>query len=118
MSDRTLQLIRTLRPDLRPAAVWLINQLRADGLPAIVVSARRTADRQRALIRAGRTTALRSLHLSGLAMDIGFANVRTADAEAAGWFQWAGSKWQSIGGRWGGNFHDRPDVVHFDSGLT
>lgn len=112
--DQSLQLIRTLQPELQPAAVWLINQLRAAGLPAIVVSARRSAAVQKRLIEAGRTTATRSLHLSGSAIDVGFASVPTSRVPPD-WWSYAGSLWESAGGRWGGRF-STPDVVHFDSG--
>lgn len=111
-SDRSMALIRQLRPEGQAAAVWLINELRSAGLPAIVTSGRRTPQRQRQLIAAGLTTATRSLHLLGRAMDIGFANVPTAQVPPA-WLTFAGSRWELIGGRWGGRFRDR-DPIHFD----
>lgn len=113
-ADRTLELIRTLHPSGQNAAIWLINALRSEDIPAIVISARRTAERQRALIRAGRTIAVRSKHLVGRALDIGSANESAWRPGTDHWFDVlarAGSLWESIGGRWGGRF---ADWNHFD----
>lgn len=111
-TDRSLQLIRTLDASGQAAAIALVNELRAQGLPAIVTSARRSAAHQSRLIAAGKTTATRSHHLRGRALDIGFAGVSTA-AVPASWWRFAGQVWESYGGRWGGRF-SRPDPLHFD----
>lgn len=110
VADFTLQLIRQLRPEGQAAAAFLVNALREQGLPAIVTSTRRSAERQRQLIASGQTTAIRSRHLVGRAMDIGFANVPTA-AVPAEWWSFAGLLWERMGGRWGGRFSD---PLHFD----
>lgn len=112
MSDRTIELISSLDPRGRAAAVWLIATLRQAGLPAIVTSARRSAAHQRRLIAAGATTAVRSRHLIGRALDIGFAGVPAAQTPAD-WYRLAGELWESLGGRWGGRFQLR-DPIHLD----
>lgn len=110
--DDSLQKILTLRREGQEAAIWLINSLRAAGLPAIVVSARRTASHQRRLIASGATIASRSRHLSGRALDVGFQGVPAAQVPWSVW-SYAGALWEAAGGRWGGRFSD-PDPLHFD----
>jgi len=97
VTDRTLALIRQLRPEGQAAAIYLINEARDRGLPAIVVEARRGIERQRTLLREGRTKTLRSKHLVGRAMDIGFASVPTADAPLQ-WWSWLHDLWDDLGG--------------------
>lgn len=111
-TDPTATLLRTLAPSGRGAAVELVNELRRAGLPAIVTSARRSSAKQRQLIAAGQTTAARSRHLQGRALDIGFQGLRTEEVPAE-WWAYAGSVWESFGGRWGGRF-TKPDPLHFD----
>lgn len=97
MSDRTLELIRELRPEGQAAAIYLINAARSAGLPAIVVETRRSAARQHALLRAGATKTLRSRHLVGRALDIAIANVPT-DQVPVEWWSWLHDLWDGLGG--------------------
>jgi len=107
--DRTLQLIRQLRPEGQAAAIWLINEARTAGLPAIVVETRRSRARQHALVAAGASKTLQSKHLLGRAMDVAIAGVAT-DAVPVEWWSWLHDLWESIGGArrigW--------DLVHFE----
>lgn len=67
MIDETVQHWLSLDPDFQPAAAHLINALRAAGLPAVIISGRRSASRNREV-----GGAPRSLHLHGEAMDVAF----------------------------------------------
>ena len=113
MSELTLTLIRTLQREGQQPVLELINALRAAGLPAVVVSARRTHARQRELIAAGVTTATRSRHLQGRAWDLGFSGLQSRNVPAS-WWAAAGVVWESMGGRWGGRFRSPADPLHFD----
>ena len=113
MSELTLTLIRTLQREGQAPVIDLINALRAAGLPAVVVSARRTHARQTQLISAGLTTATRSRHLEGRAWDLGFRGVRSR-AVPSYWWRAAGESWERMGGRWGGRFRPAADPLHFD----
>lgn len=105
-------LLESLVPDVRLRAQYLLGWLRWYGLPARLISARRSVAHQLALLRAGRTTAgLGSRHLYGRAFDIDFSRP-VADTPPE-WWQFAGWLGQYLGLRWGGHF-TKPDVVHFD----
>lgn len=112
MYDPTPNNLVGLQPDVLECAIYLINAYRAAGYPAIVSSGVRTVQRQQELIASGVTTATRSLHLTGRAVDITFAGIPNApwDLYAAG-----GALWKQMGGRWGGDF-STPDPLHFDGG--
>ena len=112
MYDPTEQNLIGLQPDVYECAVYLINAYRGAGYPAIITSGVRTLQRQQELILSGQTTAQRSHHLTGRAIDIGFAGINSAPWD---WYAAGGALWESMGGRWGGRF-STPDPVHFDGG--
>lgn len=96
----------------REAAYALVRYAREEGLPVIVTSGRRDRSLQAELIRQGLTSATQSRHLSGRAFDLGFQGYQWQQVPRAYW-QWLGSIWESMGGRWGGRF-TRYDPIHFD----
>lgn len=106
---RESTLIRSLDPRFAPYVELLLSAMREVGWRPVLTSAKRTRREQEALIRAGKTTATRSLHLAGLAVDIG--------GLAPDELRQAGEFWESLGGRWGGRFKT-PDPIHFDAGLS
>jgi len=106
--------IATLDQRLQPYAQYLVDLLRSYGADVVVTSGRRSVVRQQELIRAGRTTATRSLHLSGLAFDLQISGQGIPSRE---WLLFAGEIWEEIGGRWGGRFRSK-DPIHFDVGLS
>jgi len=112
MSDPTEANLLGLQPDVQGAAVYLINAYRSAGYPAIITSGLRTVQRQQELIASGVTTATRSLHLTGRAIDLAFLGIPDAPWD---WFAAGGALWVAMGGRWGGNF-SVPDPIHFDGG--
>jgi peptidoglycan L-alanyl-D-glutamate endopeptidase CwlK len=113
VSDATLLKIRQLLPELQDAAIDHLNTLRAAGLPAVIIDARRTMARQRAYVAAGRSRTLNSYHLKGRAYDIGWVGVRDRDVPTE-WWDYAGEVGKSIGWRWGGDFKRLIDKPHFE----
>jgi uncharacterized protein YcbK (DUF882 family) len=111
MADSTLANVRSLRPFLQPYAVALVNSLRADGIPLIVISGRRNAN-----VNAEVGGDERSLHLYGLAFDLQVEGFRRDELHPFFW-QTLGEWWEALGGRWGGRFSPA-DVNHFDTGLV
>lgn len=109
MSDETATLIRSLAPEIQPYAVHFVNALRNAGVPATIISARRSAATNREVGGADR-----SRHLYGLAFDLQIVGYQRAEIPWW-WWQVLGNYWEAMGGRWGGRF-DRADVNHFDSG--
>lgn len=97
MADTTLQLIRQLRPEGQAAVIYLVNAVREAGWPAIVVEARRGLERQRQLVGAGASKTLRSKHLIGRAVDIGFAGIPTAKIPSGLWSSMH-DLWDAMGG--------------------
>lgn len=108
--DPTLSNLAGLRPDVRDAAIALINAYRAAGIPAIITSGKRSV-----LLNSSVGGALRSLHLQGRAFDVGFLDTASVTDTALYRLSLGGRLWASWGGRWGGNFGS-PDPIHFDDG--
>jgi hypothetical protein len=109
ISDETEVLIEQLEPGFQPYALHLVQQLRLAGIPAMVISARRSSSVNQAV-----GGATRSLHLYGRAVDLQIAGY-TRDQVPLWWWEALGQFWESMGGRWGGRFSP-PDVNHFDDG--
>lgn len=101
-------ILEGLAPGFRPYVEALLELMRQVGWKPQLTSGRRSRRAQEALIRAGKTTATRSLHLAGIAVDI--AGLTPAQQREAG------ELWESWGGRWGGRFRSK-DPIHFDAGL-
>jgi len=113
MADRTAALINELRRDVQDAAVDFINQLRVEErLPAVVTSALRSKEEQQRLLKAGRTTTLRSKHLEGLAFDLDMYGVNR-DAVPPELWNLIGPIGESWGWEWGGRWKSFRDVGHF-----
>lgn len=109
--DNSLTHIRTLQPFLQPYVIFMVNEVRAQGFPLLVISGRRQPNVNHA---AG--GAEKSLHLDGLAWDFQYEGVQRAQVDPRFW-QILGTWWESVGGRWGGRFTPA-DVNHFDTGLV
>lgn len=110
MYDPTPHYLSTLKPNVRERATILINWLRENGIPALVISGRRTREQN---IAAG--GAKKSRHLSGSAFDVQIQGY-TRDQVPMEFWQAVGEvaeKYLKL--RWGGRFKER-DVNHFDSG--
>jgi len=105
--DPTPSNLEGLAPDVREAAIYLVNAYRAAGYPAIITSGRRTVGHN---VAVGGVP--RSAHLVGRAVDLAFLGVPAAPLT---WFQAGGELWEAMGGRWGGRFQN-PDPIHFDDG--
>jgi len=108
----TLSKLAGLDRSGRDAAHELVAYAREQGLPIVVTSGRRSRDLQAELIRQGATTATNSRHLAGRAFDLGFAGYQWRQIPREYW-QWLGTVWESMGGRWGGRF-TKYDPIHFD----
>lgn len=105
MYDPTLGELGGLQPDVQEAAVYLVNAYRAAGYPAIITSGRRSVAHNVAV-----GGVLRSSHLVGRAIDLGFLGISPAPLT---WLEPGGLLWEAMGGRWGGRF-STPDPIHFD----
>lgn len=110
--DRTLEYLYTLDPALMPIAYEFIVTLRENGVDAILTSGRRSSAEQYALIRAGRTTATKSKHLTGRAFD--FSVYGYTWSTLPKWFWDAvGPFGESLGLTWGGRWVNPYDPGHF-----
>jgi hypothetical protein len=103
--DPTPAALEGLQPDVKEAAIFLVNAYRAAGYPAIITSGRRTAAHNVAV-----GGAPLSRHIAGRAIDLGFLGISPAPLD---WLRPGGLLWESMGGRWGGRFQS-PDPIHFD----
>jgi len=113
-ADQTNVKLATLEPRFRQRVAAYTRAVRGVGVPLIVISGFRTAATQAHLIRSGRTTATRSRHLTGQAVDVALAGLTTAQVPRV-WWNWLGIVGEHFGLRWGGRFR-RVDLNHFDSG--
>jgi peptidoglycan L-alanyl-D-glutamate endopeptidase CwlK len=107
-------MLNQLEPDFQRRVRIMLDYIRGFGIPLVVISGRRSALEQSALIRQGRTTATRSRHLTGQAVDLQWQGFRVAQVPQA-WWQWFGLVAEAVGLRWGGRFRS-PDLNHFDVG--
>ena len=111
MTDETIFHVNSLDRSFQPYAAYFLNAARAAGIPAVVISGRRSATANR---EAG--GAPRSLHLYGFAFDVGLLGYQVSDLPFSWWLA-AGEFWEALGGRCGGRF-GQPDVNHFDAGYS
>jgi hypothetical protein len=109
--DNSLVHIRSLQLFLQPYAIAMVNGMREEGIPLMIISGRRNASVNREV---GGAEA--SLHLRGLAFDVQVEGFRREELHPYFWEQ-LGAWWESLGGRWGGRF-SLPDVNHFDVGVA
>jgi len=112
--DPTPAKLAEVDPTFRRRVVGFVNAVRGAGVPLIVISGFRSVEQQRALIAAGRTTATRSRHLEGRAVDVQWAGLLSTQVPGP-WWDWIGSVGEHFGLRWGGRF-GRIDINHFDAG--
>lgn len=110
-ADNSLTMIRSLQPWLQPYAIAMVNGIREEGIPLLVISGRRNANVNREVGGANN-----SLHLQGLAFDVQVEGFTRDELHPYFW-RMLGEWWESLGGRWGGRFNP-PDVNHFDVGLA
>jgi len=103
--DPTIAELEGLQPDVKEAAVYLVNAYRAAGYPCIITSGRRSTAHNTLV-----GGAPLSRHLTGRAIDLGFLGYAPAPLT---WLEPGGLLWESMGGRWGGRF-SIPDPIHFD----
>jgi uncharacterized protein YcbK (DUF882 family) len=107
-ADPTLANLQGLQPDVREAAIYLINAYRAAGYPAVITSGRRSIAHN---VSVGGVQ--NSRHLSGRAVDVGFLGIANSSEQGAALLHAGGLLWEAMGGRWGGRF-STPDPGHFD----
>lgn len=74
----------------------------------------RTLERQRELVAAGKSRALDSKHITGLAADIYILNSDNTVNWRAEDYAPMGEHWKFLGGRWGGDFPVLVDATHFE----
>jgi len=109
---------RDLDPRFRPYADWLVRLGKSYDSRLVVTSGRRSPAKQARLYQnwiAGRSRIPaappgRSLHQSGLAVDIARIGI---DPLSDPLLNWLGSVWTYYGGKWGG----ARDPVHFQPPL-
>ena len=111
--DPTPRLVGALQPDFRRSVIIMVNWARSQGVPLVVISGVRTPAAQLRLIRAGRTTATRSRHLTGRAVDVQVLGF-TSDQLPLAFWRWLGSVGEALGLTWGGRF-TRVDINHFQA---
>ena len=85
--------------------------------PVVILEFYRDLQTQKAYIARGASKKLNSKHLDGLAVDLAFIE----DIEDDGKINWIpdkykalGEYWESLGGRWGGRFGDKPDTENIE----
>jgi peptidoglycan L-alanyl-D-glutamate endopeptidase CwlK len=113
MTDRTEELIAELDWYTASSAVDLINRLRRAGYPAVITSARRSPQEQKTLLQQGRTTTLRSKHLTGQAFDVDMYGWNRDRVPAWAW-DVVGPAGEASGLKWGGRWKSFRDVGHFE----
>lgn len=122
MDERSAKNIETLRPEVRPLAIQLIERAQAQGINAKVISGYRSYAEQDKLYAQGRSkpgqkvTKARggySWHNFGLAFDIGIFSKDSkqyyGESEA---YQSVGQLGEALGLEWGGHW-DFVDEPHF-----
>jgi peptidoglycan L-alanyl-D-glutamate endopeptidase CwlK len=117
--------LATLTADTREAVVALLDYAASQGIPARVIDSARTCEEQMDMYAQGRTLpgdkvtwapGCRSWHTHGRAVDL---YLGTWELEP---YLVLGPYWQSLGGRWGGDFGDyghfewRPGLTMVDMG--
>lgn len=112
--DPTARYLSTLDPRFKRQVIPFINTVRSVGVPLIVISGRRSTSAQARLVNAGITTATRSRHLSGQAVDVQVRGLLRSQVPPV-WWDWIGRVGEWYGLRWGGRFR-QPDLNHFDVG--
>lgn len=113
-SDRTDELIQDLSPHTAWQAWNLVRDARAAGVPLVVISGRRSYERNQDVGGASR-----SLHLAGRAFDVAVWGF-TRDQIPGWWWELLGAYAEHRYGLfWGGRFlhAGAADVNHFDSRL-
>lgn len=108
MYDPTQQKIASLTPKVAKAALALVMAARAEGVPLMVISGRRSKAEN---IAAG--GAKKSRHLSGNAFDLQIAGYTRDQVPYRVWQIIGEVAERHFGLRWGGRFND-PN--HFDHG--
>lgn len=83
------------------------------GLRICIGELYRTIEKQKELLKIGRTQTLNSLHLKGLAVDFHILK----DDGSVDWdfnkYKILGEYWKQLGGEWGGDWKTLRDGVHF-----
>jgi peptidoglycan LD-endopeptidase CwlK len=112
-TDPTMARIATLAAPFRPYVVEIVNHARRQGIPLIVGEGRRTLERQRAVVRAGRSQRMNSAHLEGYAVD--FDVWQTAADRVAPWvWNTVGTYAERFGLVWGGRWATLRDYRHVE----
>ena len=114
MADSTLSHIHTLDPALQPRAYLLVYAARVAGYPVVITSSRRSLERQRELVGAGRSRTLDSKHLAGRAFDIDWHGWNRDDVPEQFWHVIGPWAEQQLGLKWGGRFSTIRDLGHFE----
>jgi len=114
--DPTPASIETLDPQIRGAAIALVNAAREAGWPVFIQSsgARRRIDEQQRLVQSGRSLTTRSKHLDGLAFDIDVFGLSRDQVPENFWRAIGPAAETYLGLRWGGRFQNLYDPGHFE----
>jgi uncharacterized protein YcbK (DUF882 family) len=111
--DATERHIAQLTPRVAALAVDLVNAARTAGYPLIITSSTRSFAQQRALVRAGRSQRLDSLHLTGRAFDVDLRGL-PRDSVPSWFWNDLGPFAERLGLRWGGRWRRPFDPGHFE----
>lgn len=108
--------MKTLHPVFRIRVGKFIKELESMGKKVTITSAGRTPEEQQQLYNSGQTPAppFSSYHNFGMAIDLNVDNLKMASSKSD--WQQVADIGKSYGFRWGGDFKDSWDKVHFDDG--
>jgi peptidoglycan L-alanyl-D-glutamate endopeptidase CwlK len=96
------------------ALARLIREAEEKGIFVFVNELYRSQERQEQLYKEGKTKALHSAHLEGLAADLIVLRDGKPVMENCIEYQTLGQIWSAMGGIWGGHFKSIYDIYHFE----
>jgi len=111
--DPTPAQLRGLDEETQVIAEWMIDELRRQGVPAVItpLGGRRDQAQQRKLVGAGKSKRLDSAHLAGRAFDLDIYRVNR-DAVPRAFWELIGPWGEELGLVWGGRWGW--DWAHFE----
>ncbi len=108
--------LNDLHVAFRPLAFELLARAVESRLQVVIIDTLRTAAEQAEYVRVGASKRPDSLHLHGLAIDVGLAPLLKLKNWAPQHEDWAklGAIGEGLGLRWGGRWKSFPDCPHFE----